>query len=135
MTGARYTVGDVVAQMTTPRISRHTLALFAGASGDHNPMHVDSDVARANGMPDVFAHGMLGMAYLGRLLTDTFPLAALREFKVRFVAITWVNETLKCTATVAAVCAGGTLRLELRAVDSSGNTTLIGSALVAAEAT
>ena len=47
----------------------HELALFAGASGDHNPIHIDIDFARKAGMPDVFAHGMLSMAWLGRLLT------------------------------------------------------------------
>ena len=54
----------------TEPISRLTLALFAGASGDHNPIHVDLDFARAAGMDDVFAHGMLSMAYLGRMLTE-----------------------------------------------------------------
>jgi hypothetical protein len=41
------------------------LAVFAGASGDHVPLHIDIDFARRAGMPDVFAHGMLGMAWLG----------------------------------------------------------------------
>ncbi len=40
-------------------VDRTTLALFAGASGDHNPIHIDIDFARRAGMPDVFAHGML----------------------------------------------------------------------------
>jgi acyl dehydratase len=56
-----------------PPISRATLALFAGASGDHNPIHIDLDVARSAGLDDVFAHGMLSMAYLGRLLTGWVP--------------------------------------------------------------
>ncbi|MGW6457527.1 MaoC/PaaZ C-terminal domain-containing protein, partial [Streptomyces sp. NPDC055078] len=55
------------------RISRTRLALYAGASGDHNPMHIDLDVARSAGSDDVFAHGMLMMAYLGRVVTDWFP--------------------------------------------------------------
>ena len=54
-------------ELILPPISRTTLALFAGASGDHNPIHIDLDFARAVGMSDVFAHGMLSMAYLGRL--------------------------------------------------------------------
>ena len=44
------------------RSRRATLALFAGASGDHNPIHIDLDVARSAGLDDVFAHGMLSMA-------------------------------------------------------------------------
>jgi acyl dehydratase len=55
-------VGDALPAIRMGPVSRTTLALFAGASGDHNPIHVDLDFARRAGMPDVFAHGMLGMA-------------------------------------------------------------------------
>ena len=46
------------------------------------------DGAKAAGMPDVFAHGMLSMAYLGRFLTRWAPQMQLRQFAVRFAAIT-----------------------------------------------
>src|SRR5438105_14396136 len=62
-------VGDEILPLTAQPISRLPLALFAGATGDHNPIHVDLDFARAAGMGDVFAHGMLSMAYLARMLT------------------------------------------------------------------
>ena len=55
-------VGDALPPLQLPPVDRTTLALFAGASGDHNPIHIDIDVARRAGMPDVFAQGMLGMA-------------------------------------------------------------------------
>ena len=55
-------LGDVLPPLDMPPINRTQLALFAGASGDHNPIHIDTDFARQAGMPDVFAHGMLGMA-------------------------------------------------------------------------
>ena len=55
-------VGDRVVNKTFPPISRHTLALYCGASGDHNPIHVDLDFAKKAGFDDVFAHGMLVMA-------------------------------------------------------------------------
>ena len=66
----KLSVGDSLEPMTHNPISRTTLALFAGASGDHNPIHIDIDFAKSVGMDDVFAHGMLGMAYLGRFLTS-----------------------------------------------------------------
>lgn len=81
-------VGDALPELQLPAIDRATLALFAGASGDHNPIHIDLDFARRAGMADVFAHGMLGMAWLGRLLTGWRPQAQLRRFDVRFGAIT-----------------------------------------------
>ena len=68
-------------RLTLPPINRTTLALFAGASGDHNQIHIDIDFARQAGMPDVFAHGMLSMAYLGRLLTQWVDQRQLRQLR------------------------------------------------------
>ena len=81
-------VGDALPTLELSPISRTTLALFAGASGDHNPIHIDTDFARKAGMPDVFAHGMLGMAWLGRLLTNWAPQSRLRRFDVRGLGLT-----------------------------------------------
>lgn len=93
-------VGDMLPAFETPPISRLALALYCGASGDHNPIHVDSDFATSAGVPDVFAHGMLSMAWLGRLLTDWVPQTAVREFSVRFAAITHVHERITCTGRI-----------------------------------
>lgn len=68
-------VVDKLPTLTMPPVTRHTLAIYCGASGDHNPAHVDSDFARAAGLGDVIAHGMLIMAYGGRLLTGWVPQA------------------------------------------------------------
>ena len=80
--------GDVLPELVLPAIDRALLCRFAGASGDLNPIHVDIDFARRAGMPDVFAHGMLGLAWLGRLLTGWRPQSSLRSFSVRFMALT-----------------------------------------------
>jgi acyl dehydratase len=84
-------VGDELPPLTVEPISRTALALSAGASGDHNPIHIDVDVARSAGLDDVFAHGMLSMAYLGRLLTGWVPQERLRSVQVRSTAITPVH--------------------------------------------
>ncbi len=81
-------VGDKLPELVLPAIDRALLCRFAGASGDLNPIHIDIDFARRAGMPDVFAHGMLGMAWLGRLLTGWRPQSSLRSFGVRFMALT-----------------------------------------------
>ncbi|MEY3721714.1 MAG: hypothetical protein RL618_2233, partial [Pseudomonadota bacterium] len=39
-------VGDTLPPLTLPPVDRTMLALFAGASGDHNPIHIDIDFAR-----------------------------------------------------------------------------------------
>lgn len=131
-------VGDVLPSFTTEPISRLTLALYCGASGDHNPMHVDIDYARAGGSPDVFAHGMLSMGYLGRLLTNWVPQQQLREYGVRFVAITQVGDAITCSGTVTElfeVESGGRrerrARLSLQTTNQHGQVKLSGDAVVA----
>lgn len=51
-------------------LRRTDLVMYAGASGDFNPIHWSDRVARAAGLPDVIAHGMLTMAQAGRVVTD-----------------------------------------------------------------
>ena len=126
--------GDEIPPLVTQPISRLTLALFAGASGDHNPIHVDLDFAREAGMDDVFAHGMLSMAYLGRLLTNTVPPHALRQFQVRFVAITHLRDRLTCTGTVMEKFENNgekLVRLRLAAANQDGEVKVKGEAVIA----
>jgi acyl dehydratase len=124
-------VGDTLPPLTTKPISRTTLALFAGASGDHNPIHIDIDFAKKAGMPDVFAHGMLGMAYLGRLLTGWVPQTAIREFSTRFVSITQIHAVITCTGTVVEKLDGNLVKLEIQAADQNGDVKLTGGAIIA----
>lgn len=123
-------VSDEMQPLHVPPISRTALALFAGASGDHNPIHVDLDFARSAGLDDVFAHGMLSMAYLGRLLTDWVPQDRIRSFRVRFAAITPVHGAPTCTGRVIAV-ADGLATVELVVTLADGTVTLTGDATIA----
>lgn len=127
-------VGTALPSFETPPISRLTLALYCGASGDHNPIHVDTDFARAAGMPDVFAHGMLSMAWLGRLLTDWVPQTAIRDFSVRFAAITQVGERITCAGRVVELLQQDgerRARVEVTTTNQDGQTKLAGEALIA----
>lgn len=127
-------VGDRLNALSTAPVSRLDLALYCGASGDHNPIHVDIDYARAAGMEDVFAHGMLSMAYLGRVLTDNVPQHLLRAFGVRFVAITHVGDSVTCDGEVTEIFdADGErrARLALTSRNQHGETKLTGEAVIA----
>ena len=126
--------GDRLVYKVFPPITRHTLALYCGASGDHNPIHVDIDFAKAAGFPDVFAHGMLVMAYLGQALTDAVPPSRLRSFSTRFVAITQLGAKLTCEGTVTELFAEDgerRARLALTTRDERGEVKLDGSAVIA----
>jgi acyl dehydratase len=114
-------------------ITRTTLALYAGASGDHNPIHIDSDFAKAAGQPDVFAHGMLSFGMLARVVTEWAGQDRLRSFGVRFTSITNLHEVIRCTGRIAErfeenelTC----LRIALEAKAEDGRSTLVGEAIV-----
>ncbi|MDR2297081.1 MAG: MaoC family dehydratase [Comamonas sp.] len=124
-------VGDLLPTLDLPPINRTTLALFAGASGDHNPIHIDTDFARKAGMPDVFAHGMLGMAWLGRLLTGWAPQSRLRRFDVRFQGITHLANAISCTGRIVEKRdADRSVRIEVQSSNQHGQTKIAGDAWI-----
>lgn len=126
-------VGDQLPALTLAPINRTTLALFAGASGDHNAIHIDTDYARKAGMADVFAHGMLSMAYLGRLLTQWVDQRQLREFGVRFLGITHLGHQITCAGTVVERFeANGEQRIKVQVhtTNQYGETKIVGDAVI-----
>lgn len=127
-------VGDRLPALQLPPVDRATLALFGGASGDHNPIHIDLDFARRSGMPDVFAQGMLGMAWVGRLITQWTPQARLRQYDARFAGITHLGNAITCSGEVVELldrdgeaCA----RVAVSSSNQYGQNKIVGEAIVA----
>ena len=128
-------VGDEMAPLKLPPISRHQLALYCGGSGDHNPIHVDIDFAKKFGMKDVFAHGMLSMAFLGRQVTAFAPQSQIRKLGTRFSTITWVGDEITVTGKVVGKREENgekLIDLEVNCINQHGKPTLQGNATVAA---
>ena len=131
---AAFAVGELLVRKTFPPITRHTLPLYCGASGDHNPIHVDIDFARRAGFPDVFAQGMLPMAYLGQAVTDAVPPGFLRSFSTRFTAVTQLGAELTCEGRVAELFrhdGESRARIALTARDEAGEVKLVGEVVLA----
>lgn len=129
------TAGDTLPTVTFGPITRTTLALYAGASGDHNPIHIDLDFAKKAGLQDVFAHGMLSMAQLGRVATNWAGTDRLRGLSSRFTALTPVGATVTCTGRVVERFekdGAPMLRIALTATIDDGTQTLRGEALISA---
>ncbi len=76
--------------------------MYAGASGDFNPMHTDEVAAQAAGLPSVFGHGMFSMGLLGTALTNYVGVGNLKSYKVRFTKQTWPGEELTTKIVVTA---------------------------------
>ena len=127
-------VGDAIKPIVLPPISRHQLALYCGGSGDHNPIHVDIDFAKKFGFKDVFAHGMLSMAFLGRIVTSFAPQSHVRKLGTRFTSITWVGDVITVSGKVTGKReANGEklVDLEVKCTNQNGQDTLQGDATVA----
>ena len=82
------------------KLTRTDLVMYAGASGDFNPMHTDEVAAQAAGLPSVFGHGMFSMGLLGRALTDYVGVGNVASYKVRFTKQTWPDEVLSTKVVV-----------------------------------
>ena len=125
-------VGDEIPLLKLQPVNRTILALYCGASGDHNPIHVDLDFARKSRMDDVFAHGMLSAAYLGRLLTAWVPQSQMRSLSVRFTGITQLGHIPTCTGKVIEKfeeAGERRVRLALRCANQYGEEKLAGEAV------
>lgn len=60
------------------------IAIYAQASGDLNPIHLDGDFARSCGYPSVIAHGMLSAGLLASVVASWMPNGFIRQFSTRF---------------------------------------------------
>lgn len=123
-------VGTAVAERAYPPFTREDLRRYAEASGDFNPLHLDTEFARQAGFDDVIVHGMLGMALLGRLVTESFPDYRLKFFRARFRSVVPVGEPIRCTARLESWRDGVAL-LTLAAADESGAALIEGTATIA----
>ncbi len=67
---------DMAVGLALPVLEREVrqpqVELYAGASGDHNPIHIDENFARRTPLGGTIAHGMLILAYASEMLTEAF---------------------------------------------------------------
>ena len=127
-------VGDELPELTMRPITRTILALYAGASGDHNPIHIDQDHAKKFGLSDVIAHGMLVMSYLGQAITNQVKQSSITEYGVKFSSMTRIGDTLTCKGKVIDVRqtdTGKWLKIELKVIDQNNDEKLIGFSKIA----
>ena len=97
-------VGDTHEEVVVDDLTRTQLVMYAGASGDYNPLHTDEIyTTEVAGYPTVFAHGMLTMGLTGKMLTNYVGDGRLTKFGVRFTNQVWPGDTLTATTTVQAV--------------------------------
>lgn len=125
-------VGASREQVVVETLSRTQIVMYAGASGDFNPIHHDEPFATGGaGYPSVFAHGMLTMGLTGRLLTDWLGDGVLRAFGVRFVRQVWPGDTLTAKGEVVSV-ENGLATIKVVTTNQNGESVVEGEAVASA---
>lgn len=129
-------VGSEIPSLTLPPINRTTLALFAGASHDHTPIHLDIDFVREAGGSDVIAHGMYVMANMARLLTRWRPQRDLVALTGRFLDVVHVGDVLTYAGRISDrqhSASGWLAEVEITVTTLSGRKVMSGVATVRAD--
>lgn len=120
--------GDTYTECLVEDLSRTQIVMYAGASGDYNPVHTDEKFTKEiAGYPSVFAHGMLTMGMTGRMLTNYVGDGRLTKYGVRFTSQVWPGDTLNSTATVVDVT-DGIVNLSVETTNQDGAVVLSGYA-------
>jgi acyl dehydratase len=119
---------DVQVGDTAPGIdhelTRTDLVMYAGASGDFNPMHHDEVAAQAAGLPSVFGHGMFSAGLLATAITNYVGIGNLASYRMRFTKQTWPGEVLSTNVAVIEKRPGNEIVLECSLVNQDGEAKL-----------
>jgi acyl dehydratase len=124
-----WSAGASLPEVTFPPLTRTTLALYAGGSGDHNPLHIDIDFARSVArMDDVIGHGMLTMALAAKYVTALASQRSLRTYSLRFLGMSRIGDRIACGGRVAQVLdQEGSRCAEIELTIARGNGELLAS--------
>jgi acyl dehydratase len=110
-------------------LTRTDLVMYAGASGDFNPMHHDEVAAQQAGLPSVFGHGMFTAGLLATAITNYVGIGNLTSYRVRFTKQTWPGEVLTTSVTVREKRPGNEVVLDCAVVNQHGETKIQGEAV------
>jgi acyl dehydratase len=94
------TVGSEITPLVRQPTTRQ-LVMWAGASGDYNPIHYDQDFAQSRGLPGVIVHGQLVFSFLGQLMTDWIgEQGSLRKLTCSYKGMNFPDETITARGKV-----------------------------------
>ena len=120
-------IGDEYEEVSVDDLPRSQRVMYAGASGDFQPLHSDEVYAKASGFKGTFAHGMLTTGLAGKALTNYAGPGQLKNYKARFHAQVWPGDTLTTKLTITALTQT-TATLSLTTTNQDGTQVLTGTA-------
>lgn len=105
-------------------VTRTDIVRYAGACGDFSEIHHDEELARASGLPTVFAMGLFQGGLIGLHATETQPGRELKNLSFRLVGRVWPDDHLVLASRDKA-----DNRSELEVSTLTGRTVIRGEAL------
>jgi 3-hydroxybutyryl-CoA dehydratase len=87
------------------QITQKDINLYAEASGDFNPIHVDESFAAQTPLGGTIAHGMLILAYISEMMTEAFGQSWLSggKLSVRFKAPARPGDTITTSGKIDSI--------------------------------
>ncbi|MFH0914639.1 MAG: MaoC family dehydratase [Chloroflexota bacterium] len=87
------------------RVTQEQINLYAQASRDFNPIHIDEEFARKTPLGGTIAHGMLLLAYISQVMTRAFGESWLTggRLSVRFKSPARPGDTITVSGKISKV--------------------------------
>ncbi len=116
-------------------ITQENINLYAEASQDFNPVHIDENFAKKTPLGGTIAHGMLILAYVSQMMTAAFRQSWLSRGKlsVRFKAPARPGDTITVSGKICRVEKSGDQTLvncDILCTNQNGESVIIGETKV-----
>lgn len=111
-------------------LTESDMMLFAGITGDLNPLPIDEEFARRTRFGGRIAHGMLTASFISTILGMKLPGfgSVLHRLKVRFVAPVRLGTTIEvCVELTEVRPEDNRIAFQATVIDQNGRTVLQGS--------
>ena len=134
-----FKLGEIHQGDSLPSVVRHItqrdINLYAEASGDFNPIHIDESFAAQTPLGGTIAHGMLILAYMSGMMTNAFGKSWFSggKLSVRFKTPARPEDTITISGRVSSVERKEGIphvKCELESRNQKGETVVIGEAVV-----
>lgn len=130
-TAQELAVGDKASMGRT--VSEAEIALFAGATGDVNPIHLDQGYAETTFFKGRIAHGLLSAGFISAVIANRLPGVGTVYISqaLRFLAPVRIGDTVRAEVEVLEVdVAKNRARLRTTCTIQDGTVVLDGEAVV-----
>lgn len=116
-------------------VTQENINLYAEASHDFNPIHIDEDFARKTPLGGTIAHGMLILAYISQMMTAAFEKSWLSggKLNIRFKAPAQPGDTIIVSGKICRVEKSGgqtLINCEVLCAKQNGEPIIVGETKV-----